>query len=54
MGTVSIVEIKEIILTILYLTIKYLFHSDLLAEENIDFYVSNINVATSNFLDRGN
>jgi hypothetical protein len=47
------VEIKNIIITILYLIIKNLLHRDLLPEENVEFYVSNINFATSNFLDVG-
>ena len=44
-------EIKNIIITILYLITKHLLHRDLLAEENVEIYVSNINFATSDFLD---
>ena len=46
-------EIKNIIIKILYLIIKHLCHRDLLAEENVEFYVSNINFATYIFLDVG-
>jgi hypothetical protein len=34
-----------------YLIIKHSFHRDLLAEENVEFYVSNINFVTSYILD---
>jgi hypothetical protein len=35
------------IIKILYLIFKHLCHRNLLAEENVEFYVSNINFATS-------
>jgi len=47
------VEIKNIIITIPYPIIKYFFHRDLLAEENVEFYVSSNDFVTSNFLDIG-
>jgi len=41
------------IIKILYLITKYLCHRGLLAEENVEFYVSHINFANSNYLDVG-
>jgi hypothetical protein len=48
------VEIKNTIITIVYLIIKYFFHRDLLADENVELDVSSINFVTSNFLNIGN
>jgi len=47
------VEIKNIIIKILYLIIKHLWHRDLVIEANLQFNLSNINFATSNFLGVG-
>ena len=52
-GTVWIVEIKNIIIKILYLVINYLCHRDLLFEGNLEFNLPSINFVTLNFLDVG-
>jgi hypothetical protein len=44
------VEIKNIINEILYVIVK---HCDIVFEENVEIYVSNINFVNSNFLDVG-
>jgi hypothetical protein len=50
-GTVWIIEVKNMIIKILYL-IKHLCHRDLFFEANLEFNLSNINFVT-NFLDVG-
>lgn len=51
-GTLWIVEIN-IMIKIQYPVIKHLCHRDLLFKANLEFYLSNINFVTSDFLDVG-